>query len=242
MPTTATAKGFVSDDPDAAPKILAEFIGLSWEGLAQDARPQGYPMWAFNDIGSLQYQGGKAGLRETAAAVAAASPVIKKRLGLLYWTQKATGWVSRGPSAYVVCCTNPMCASSSRVIFALKDDVQQQLVETWNRRPSPPAAAGVVTEIEAERRRQIEAKGWTAEHDDEMHPDGHLAFAAACYAAGRNDIQTPTRRPVWPWEAKWWKNSNRRRSLVKAGALIVAEIERLDRRALLSSHQAATGD
>ena len=39
-----------------------------------------------------------------------------------------------GPQAYVVVCTDPMCLSSSKVIFALKDDVTQQLVESWNKR------------------------------------------------------------------------------------------------------------
>lgn len=34
---------------------------------------------------------------------------------------------------------------------------------------------------------------------------------------------------VWPWDESWWKPTNRRRDLVKAGALILAEIERLDR-------------
>lgn len=33
----------------------------------------------------------------------------------------------------------------------------------------------------------------------------------------------------WPWNGRWWKPTNRRRDLIKAGALIVAEIERLDR-------------
>lgn len=33
----------------------------------------------------------------------------------------------------------------------------------------------------------------------------------------------------WPWSREWWKPKNPRRDLVKAGALIVAEIERLDR-------------
>jgi hypothetical protein len=33
----------------------------------------------------------------------------------------------------------------------------------------------------------------------------------------------------WPWSQDWWKPTNPRRDLVKAGALIAAEIERLDR-------------
>ena len=42
------------------------------------------------------------------------------------------------------------------------------------------------------------------------------------------------RRPVflrrwWPWSLDWWKPKDPRRDLVRAGALIVAEIERLDR-------------
>lgn len=37
----------------------------------------------------------------------------------------------------------------------------------------------------------------------------------------------------WPWHRVWWKPSTRRRNLVKAGALILAEIERLDRAAIL---------
>ena len=36
-------------------------------------------------------------------------------------------------------------------------------------------------------------------------------------------------RDLWPWAASWWKPKNRRRDLVRAAALIVAEIERIDR-------------
>lgn len=83
-----------------------------------------------------------------------------------------------------------------------------------------------VREIAAERQRQIEAEGWTPEHDD-AHLDHSLARAAACYALGS--------KLNWPasWDDRWWKPSeNRRRNLVKAGALIAAEIDRLDRAAL----------
>lgn len=89
-----------------------------------------------------------------------------------------------------------------------------------------------------ERRRQISAEGWTAEHDD-SHKDGALAKAAAAYAmSGCSDAdhrdahrlaEIDISPPMWPWCSKWWKPSNRRRDLVKAAALIVAEIERLDR-------------
>lgn len=90
----------------------------------------------------------------------------------------------------------------------------------------------VADEIAAERRRQVRDEGWTASHDDE-HTEGSLARAAACYAlAGvlswnwSNDFKARW----WPWDETWWKpSSDRRRNLVKAGALIIAEIERLDR-------------
>lgn len=101
---------------------------------------------------------------------------------------------------------------------------------------STPAAPelGAVKDIADERRRQIEAEGWTAEHDD-THKLGELAAAAACYAAsakGHGFISLDRAPSRWPWSLDWWKPTNRRRDLVKAGALIVAEIERLDRLAL----------
>lgn len=108
-------------------------------------------------------------------------------------------------------------------------------------------SAAVIEEIAAERKRQIEAEGWTVEHDDD-HDRGELARAAACYAwAGAephqfhrervtyalvdsyvSDDGMPIKR-MWPWARAWWKPKDRRRDLIRAGALIVAAIERLDR-------------
>jgi hypothetical protein len=89
-------------------------------------------------------------------------------------------------------------------------------------------------DVLAERLRQVEAEGWTPEHDD-RHPDGQIALAAAAYAYGSqypDDIRARGGRPAWwPWDLRWWKPTDRRRDLVKAGALILAEIERLDRAA-----------
>lgn len=92
-----------------------------------------------------------------------------------------------------------------------------------------------IEEIASERQRQIEGEGWSVEHDD-GHGSGEMARAASCYAlAGSHDRpQYPgyiaeALRACWPWAAEWWKPPNPRRDLIKAGALIVAEIERLDR-------------
>lgn len=87
-------------------------------------------------------------------------------------------------------------------------------------------------DIGAERRRQIEVEGRTLEHDDE-YTNGDLAAAAGCYALHAHDDNASMEgAPVWwPWETEWWKPGDPRRNLVKAGALILAEIERLDRAA-----------
>ena len=94
--------------------------------------------------------------------------------------------------------------------------------------------------INEERERQINEEGWTPEHDDE-HKDNQLANAAATYAMDANcrdgltrlvyDCEIDGIPPTWPWDEKWWKPTpdDRIRELVKAGALIAAEIERLHR-------------
>ena len=93
---------------------------------------------------------------------------------------------------------------------------------------------GVLEEIARERRRQMEVEGWTEAHDD-RHGDNDLARAAACYALC--DPETDRVRYssitdfVWPWVKEWWKPTTYRRNLIKAGALIVAELERLERAA-----------
>ena len=99
-----------------------------------------------------------------------------------------------------------------------------------------PAAQGDSTQAEkdvlAERRRQIDVEGRTTESDD-RHIDCQLARAAATYALctepGQLKLQGIT---VWPWGPHWWKFTDYRRNLVKSGALIVAEIERVDRAAI----------
>lgn len=88
-------------------------------------------------------------------------------------------------------------------------------------------------DVQAERRRQIEAEGWTPEHDD-AHSHGQMARAAACYAlAGSSAPNDGTAALLvslaWPWDEQWWKPSTARRDMVKACALGLAEIERLDR-------------
>lgn len=99
-----------------------------------------------------------------------------------------------------------------------------------------------IDDITNERNRQKLVEGWSEEHDDQ-HADGSLARAAACYAvhAGNHQdlallVGLPAYRDIrpfgWPWALEWWKPKDPRRDLVRAGALIVAEIERMDRKLL----------
>ncbi|HHX6414147.1 TPA: hypothetical protein ACVGJU_003562 [Pseudomonas aeruginosa] len=82
-------------------------------------------------------------------------------------------------------------------------------------------------DVQSERRRQITAEGWTPEHDD-LYCAAELPRAAAAYIlSGAND-EAPA---IWPFVAKWWKPRDARANYVRAGALILAEIERLDRAA-----------
>ena len=110
--------------------------------------------------------------------------------------------------------------------------------------PTTPATAGeelsrAALDVLAERRRQIEVEGWTSEHDDE-HSDGDIASAASAYALASADAliglsqgddgYKTTPPGMWPWIHQWWKPGTPRRMLVKAGALILAAIEREDRK------------
>lgn len=92
-------------------------------------------------------------------------------------------------------------------------------------------------EIAAERRRLVEAEGWTPEHDDE-HGNGELSAAALGYIQsalgelGKPTFSLTSPPAFWPWDEAWWKPRGARRDLIRAAALIAAEIERIDRAAL----------
>ncbi|WP_232751750.1 DUF550 domain-containing protein [Salmonella enterica] len=79
-------------------------------------------------------------------------------------------------------------------------------------------------DVIAERQRQVSVKGWTPDHDD-TYTCGELSGAAISYIEPME--------AVFYWPAEWhddsFKPSDERRNLVKATALLLAEIERLDR-------------
>lgn len=90
--------------------------------------------------------------------------------------------------------------------------------------------------ITEERQRQIDVEGWTPEHDAE-HKEAALAVAGACYAldaasvssnASWGAIYSEQSQRLWPFDDEWRKVSpDPVRNLVKAGALIAAEIDRI---------------
>lgn len=93
--------------------------------------------------------------------------------------------------------------------------------------------------IAAERQRQIDEEGWTFEHDD-GHTGGALAMAAAVYAAskpifvmkkrfieGSGDLPVFIFQNAWPFSSRWLKPKDRKGDLIRAGAMIAAEIDRL---------------
>ncbi len=83
--------------------------------------------------------------------------------------------------------------------------------------------------IVKERERQISEEGWTAEHDDQHDHHQLLQAAIAYIMTCWNHPGTALHFQWWPWNKKFWKPSDPIRNLVKAGALIAAEIDRLQR-------------
>lgn len=83
-------------------------------------------------------------------------------------------------------------------------------------------------DVLAERSRQVNEEGWTPEHDDKYR-DHEMSCAAACYAMYTLAYPAGDPPPAWPWSADWWKPTTHRRNLEKAAALILGEMERIDR-------------
>lgn len=120
-----------------------------------------------------------------------------------------------------------IAAANPATVLALLDELEaaEKRIAELEARSFNPAILDVV----AERQRQQSVEGWTPEHDN-AYQNSELADAAACYAihAHNQGFSTPAH---WPWSPDWWKQSGARCDLVKAGALILAEIERIDRAA-----------
>ena len=95
-----------------------------------------------------------------------------------------------------------------------------------------------IDDIAAERKRHFDVEKFTVARDRRGYPGGQLINAAVSYATyARSDCDFDAARAMklhsvvptmWPWSVGWWKPTNRRQMLIKAGALIAAEIDRFD--------------
>lgn len=108
--------------------------------------------------------------------------------------------------------------------------------------PPPTKAA---CEVLAERQRQIDVEGYDAKHDSDHTPE-QFVWAAIAYAmlsmqhpdkngdrslglnSGGEDIRwTEHARLLWPWPGGP-KPKGQRRDLIRAAALILAALDRMD--------------
>jgi len=107
---------------------------------------------------------------------------------------------------------------------------------------------GVLSEVAKERMRQI-GKGFDAAHDD-RYVRNELLRAAIAYA-DHDDTPGPFESILgmkkgapfgWPWDERWWRPEGKRKNLIKATALLLAEIEKMDRKAARELSPEKTGE
>lgn len=85
--------------------------------------------------------------------------------------------------------------------------------------------------IQQERIRQMAVEGFTSDKDD-LLGEGILREAARCYFEAVPDGDLVDVPPLtWPFDDEAWKPKDRRRNLVRAGAFIMADRDRLIRKA-----------
>ena len=84
---------------------------------------------------------------------------------------------------------------------------------------------GSISLVTQERLRQIYVEGWTPAHD-KFHQPNDLSRAALCYILKNINSEIIGFDDIWPWETDYFKPEDEIRNLVKAAALIMAEIDK----------------
>jgi hypothetical protein len=106
--------------------------------------------------------------------------------------------------------------------------VEQMLADTHFKEGTEVQPSGVdLIATERGLQRQI----WSDEHDD-AHDRGEITRAAYLYVMNAGCSDDAAAPIEWPWEPEHWRpTGDRVKDLTKAGALIAAEIDRLQRAA-----------
>jgi len=110
-----------------------------------------------------------------------------------------------------------------RYAWKPSDEQMKQLGWIANQNKDDMIETGIEL-IAEERQRQIEVEGYDAKHDADESTN-RIVAAAVSYAMC--DIDKQEAEAWWSWDFKYWKPKDRRRNLVRAGALIAAAIDRL---------------
>ncbi|NKF30432.1 hypothetical protein HER21_28600 [Pseudomonas sp. BGM005] len=131
----------------------------------------------------------------------------------------------------------PVAASDSATTVA-QSPAAPAVVDSTGLVPGLVEAAGLWTvygqscqaavDVLKERCRQVEEEGFTTDTDDTF-TDYQLPRAAVCYAINAAGLPPHRATLYWPFPPGDFKPTLRRANLVKAAALLLAEIERLDR-------------
>lgn len=122
---------------------------------------------------------------------------------------------------------DPLAAAARDIMAA---EAAAAILVNVNASPHRAAAEAVI----AERIRQVSEEDCDPEDDDDYRL-GELALAAAAYAvhsaACTDGSGALARRALdlWPWNHGWYRPKGAQRDLERAGALILAELERRQR-------------
>lgn len=120
-------------------------------------------------------------------------------------------------------------SSELRALVNGRDRTIAELNEKLAALTEAPHLTKAAHDVLSERARQVLVEGWTPEHDD-AHIIGELPDAAVAYALTAAGYGEMGHSQFWPFAESWWKPKDARRDFVRAAALLIAEIERLDRK------------
>lgn len=122
---------------------------------------------------------------------------------------------------------SPFHTGNGQVIGPLSHQAKMMPDITQEQVKMAPHLFAVLNEITRERGKQV-GKGYDASSDD-AHTANQLTDAAIAYCSAAVGLPDCATMLYWPWQADAFKPAGQRANLVKAAALLVAEIERMDR-------------